>query len=342
MQYSHFSVEERENIQELLWQKASIRTIAKALGRSPSSVSREIQRNKPPERNRYTPRLAHERALAHRKHRGKRKLETHAPLRAYVRHHLKIGWSPEQIAATSREHIGEHISHEAIYQYIYAQVHRGGYGYLRPGREDLRPYLARRRKRRMKKGLRRSYRIHKGPLPSIELRPQEVVHRTHIGHWEDDSLVYTPTCPVRLRTTNELASGVVFIRKTKDRTMTDANRISMETLNTLPSPIRKTLTRDRGAENMGYEALEKTLGLQCYFAHAYSSWERGANENVNGLIRRFFPKKTDFRTVTDEEIRRVEYLLNTRPRKRLGWKTPYQVFYERTGVDLQARVALRG
>jgi IS30 family transposase len=87
---------------------------------------------------------------------------------------------------------------------------------------------------------------------------------------------------------------------------------------------------------MGYEVLERKLGIRCFFAHAYHAWERGSNENTNGLIRRFFPKKTDFRIITDEEIQRVEYLLNTRPRKRLGWKTPYQVFYELTGVALQS------
>jgi len=337
MRYKHFSVEEREKIQEMLWQKAPIRDIARALGRSPSSVSREIQRTKPPERNRYTPRVAHERALEYRKHRGTRKLEKDKVLRAHVVSHLKLGWSPEQIAATAKGAVGVGISHEAIYQYIYiyAQVYRYGHGYLKPGREDLRPYLALRRKRRIRKGLRRSYRLEKGPLPSIDLRPKEVEERTEIGHWEDDSLVYTPTCPVRLRTVSERVSGVVRIAKANDRTMAEANRITKERLGSLPAPLRKTLTRDRGAENLGYEELERDLGIRCFFAHAYHSWERGSNENTNGLVRRFFPKKTDFRTITDEEIQWVEYLLNMRPRKRLGWKTPYQVFYELTGVALQ-------
>lgn len=335
MQYQHFAIEEREKIQELLWQKSSIRTIAKVLNRSPSSVSREVSRNKPLERNRYTPRLAHERALSYRKHRGQRKLKINSLLREYAVAHLKLGWSPEQIAAKSESVIGLSISHEAIYQYIYAQIHREGYGYLKPGREDLRPYLARRRKRRMRKGLRKSYRIEKGSLPSIDDRPPEVKQRITIGHWEDDSMIYTPTCPVRLRTTNELASGVVFIARASDRTMSEANRITKERFSKLPSKLCQTLTRDRGSENLGYAELEQALGIRCFFAHAYCSWERGSNENTNGLIRRFFPKGTDFRTVPDEEIRRVEHLLNTRPRKRLAWKTPYEVFYELTGVALQ-------
>ena len=342
MKYQHIAIEEREKIQELLWQKSSIREIAGVLGRDPSSVSREIKRNKPIERNRYTPRLAHERAHVCRTRRGREKRLKNDKLRTYVALYLKLGWSPEQIAATAKDAVGTCISHEAIYQYVYAQIYRNGRGYLKPGREDLRPYLARHRKRRMKKGLRKSYRIEKGPLPSIDTRPKEVELRLEVGHWEDDSIVSSPTNPVGLRTTNERVTGVVLIAKTHNRTMAEANRVTRERLGTLPTILRKTLTRDRGSENMGYALLEKELNIRCFFAHAYSSWERGSNENVNGLIRRFFPKKTDFRTVSEKEIRTVEYLLNTRPRKRLGWKTPYQVFYELTGVNLAAGVALHG
>ena len=336
MQYHHLTVEERERIQELLWQHASVRAIARALGRSPASVSRELARNRPPERNRYTPRLAEARARRYRKRRGREERLKHPVLRAYVVSRLKLGWSPEQIAATAKDAVGISVSHEAIYQYVYAQVHQGGHGSMKPNHEDLRPYLARHRKRRMRKGFRTSHRVDKGPLPSIDLRPKAVEYRRTVGHWEDDSIVSSPTNPVRLRTTNERVSGVVLIGKTRDRTMHDANRITRERLGVLPTALRKTLTRDRGAENLGYETLEAELGIQVFFAHAYHSWERGSNENVNGLIRRFFPKGTDFRTVTDKQVRTVEHLLNTRPRKRLGWKTPYQVFYEHTGVALES------
>jgi len=334
MKYKQFSIEEREKIQEMLWQKSSARDIAKALGRHHSSISKEVKRNKPPDFNRYTPRVAHERAIRYRKRRGRIERLKNDKLREYVVAHLKLGWSPEQIGATSKFAVGASVSHEAIYQYVYAQVYQGGHGYLKPGREDLRPYLARRRKRRMKKGLRKSYRIEKGPLPSIDMRPREVDLRRSVGHWEDDSIVSSLTCPVRLRTTNERVSGVVFIAKVHDRTMAEANRITNERLGALPQSLRQTLTRDRGSENFGYEELERSLAIRCFFAHAYHSWERGSNENLNGLIRRFFPKKTDFRMISDEEIQWVEYLLNTRPRKRLGWKTPYRVFYELTGVAL--------
>ena len=319
----------------MLWQKASARSIAKAIGRNHSSVSREIKKNKPPIHKLYTPRLAHQRALAYRKRRGRIERLKSAALREYVVFHLKQGWSPEQIANTVKKAMGASISHEAIYQYVYAQIHRDGYGYLKPGKEDLRPYLARRRKRRMGKGFRHVCRLENGPLPSIDDRPEIVDLRREIGHWEDDSIVFSTTCPVRLRTTSERVSGLVLIAKARKGTMKEANRVTLKRLSVIPKEFRKTLTRDRGSENMGYRVLEQELGIRCFFAHAYHSWERGSNENANGLIRRFFPKKTDFRAVSDGEIRLVERLLNSRPRKRLGWKTPYEVFYELTGVAFQ-------
>jgi transposase, IS30 family len=336
MQYKQLSIEERERLMLLHWERRSVRDIARDLGRSPSTISRELRRNFPPERRVYAAHKAHKRARAYRRRRGREVRLKSDTLRQYVVTHLKLGWSPEQIAATAKRTTGTSISHEAIYQYIYTQVHQGDHGFVKSSCEDLRPYLARRRKRRMRKGKRTPYRIQKGPLPSIDARPNEVTSRHTIGHWEDDSLVYTSTCPVRLRTTNERVSGVVFIDKVPDRTMAAANRITAERFVALPPHLRQTLTRDRGAENLGYEELERTLGIRCFFAHAYHSWERGSNENVNGLIRRFFPKGTDFRTLQDEEIQQVEYLLNTRPRKRLGWRTPYQVFYEHTRVALES------
>jgi len=329
MNYTHLTIEEREKLQELLWQKKSIRYIAEVLGRSPSSISREVMRNKPPLRNVYTPRLAHERAVTKRSCRGAPKLVKDSTLLQYVTYHLKLGWSPEQIAQVTRC-----ISHEAIYKHIYRQVYRGGYGYLRPGHEDLRSYLARRRKRRQPKGQRRTQRVLKGPLPSIDERPSAVDLRTSIGHWEDD-LIVSRESPPKLKTINERVSGIVFIERVENGTMEAGDKAVYKRLSVIPLQYRKTLTRDRGSENLGYEKLQTELNIDIYFAHAYSSWERGSNENLNGLIRRYLPKKTDFQTISDEEIHLIEHLLNSRPRKRLGWKTPYEVFFELTGVALQ-------
>jgi len=126
MKYTQLSVEEREKIQELLWRKASVREIARQLGRDASSISREIKRNQTEQRRLYRPRLAHEKALERRTHRGPRKLDSNERLKVFVTTQLKLGWSPEQIAAKAREAVGTGISYEAIYQYVYAQIHRGG------------------------------------------------------------------------------------------------------------------------------------------------------------------------------------------------------------------------
>jgi IS30 family transposase len=334
MNYQHLTIEERETIQLMLWQKQSVRAIAKELDRSPSSISREINKSRRSDGRRfYIPRVAHERAIVNRSKRGERKMASNSRLHDYVIKHLKLGWSPEQIAAMAEEVADTKISYEAIYQYIYAQIHRNGYGYVRPGCEDLRQYLPRRKKRRVKKGQRASYRIEKGPLPSIDNRPQEAEKRKKAGHWEDD-LIVSKASKFALKTINERTSGLVFIKKVKDKTIAESNRSVTKRLDVIPPEYRKTLTRDRGSENLGHIELEKGLGIQCYFAHAYHSWERGSNENLNGLIRRYLPKGTDFRSVSNEQIKHIEYLINSRPRKRLGWKTPYEVFYEMTGVAL--------
>ena len=329
MAYNHLSIEERDKIQELLWQKKSIRYIAKELGRSPSSIGREINKNNSQLKTTYTPRLAHTRALKKRSSRGLSKLDEDEVLRSYVITHLKLGWSPGQIAATA----SRNISHEAIYQYVYAQVYRNGHGEVKPNKEDLRPFLARRKKRRTPQGLRKSQRILKGSLPSIDDRPISVDLRTDIGHWEDDLIVSRESAD-KLKTINERVSGLVFISRVSNGTAEVGDMTVTRRLKAVPKQFRKTLTRDRGSENIKYEKLSEELDIQVFFAHPYSSFERGSNENLNGLIRRFFPKKTNFQLVTDAEIKKVEYLLNSRPRKRLGWKTPYQVFYEMTGVAL--------
>lgn len=329
MKYKHLTIQERETIQLMLWNKQFIRSIANNLNRSPSSISREIKRN-----NRtYIPRLANKRSILNRSNRGRKERLKNDKVRDYVVKFLKLGWSPEQISNTIHS-IKESISYEAIYQYIYAQIHRDGYGYVKSNCQDLRPYLARHRKRRIKKGMRKSYRIDKGPLPSIDNRPKEVSLRLNVGHWEDD-LIVSSKSSIKLKTINERFSGIVFIQRIKNGSIKESNKTVIDILGRIPEKYRKTLTMDRGSENLGYKEIEETLSLNCFYAHAYSSWERGCNENLNGLIRRFLPKKTDFETISDDEIQRIEYLLNSRPRKRLDYKTPYEVFYEKTGVALE-------
>jgi transposase, IS30 family len=327
MAYQHLSIEEREAIQQGLWNKESIRSIAGRLGRSPASISREIRKNLPRERRQYTPRLAQERALMKRTQRGREERLKTPEIRQYVIEKLKLGWSPEQIAGRmKRDEVGS-ISYEAIYQFIYAQVYRKGYGYLKPGKEDLRLYLRRKQKRRRKHGARKGQRLLVPRGPSIDTRPSIVDQRSRLGDWEGDTVESGNHAP-GVNTLLERKSGLFLVTKVRDKTSAATKAAVVARLKHLPV---HTLTTDNGSENQAWKQIQDELGIECFFAHPYRSCERGANENANGLLREYFPKKTDFRQVSEEELHAVEYALNTRPRKRLGFATPLEI----SGVALQ-------
>jgi transposase, IS30 family len=323
MKYRHFSIEERELIQELLWQKVSVRGIAKRLGRSHSSVIRELRNSSAGRSYQYRPRLAHERALRQRKSRGRKDRLKNETIRIYVTTHIKLRWSPEQISGRLKKDLGLSISHEAIYQYIYAQIHRDGWGLLRRGAEDLRPYLRRKRKRRMGKNMTRGQRVFKFKGASIETRPQIVNQRKRVGDWEGDTVESCDHKP-GLNTLVERKTGYTFITKLKDKTSNATIKAVTQRMNVLPQKIKYTLTLDNGPENSDWKEMQEKTKLRVYSAHPYCSGERGTNENTNGLIRDYFPKKTDFTKISDELIKQVEYDLNTRPRKRLNWSTPLE------------------
>lgn len=326
MQYKHLSIEERERIQQGLWQHKSLRQIAKELGRQPSSIAREINRNLPAERFLYTPRLSHARALEKRKSRGRTDRLKSDAIREYVVSCLKLRWSPEQISHRICEDIPEgQISHEAIYQFVYNQIHREGYGYPKPGCQDFRIYLRRRKKRRTHKGQRKCQRIFKPRGASIGERSQVVNERMRLGDWEGDTMASKDN-KTGVNTLVERKTGIVLITKLKNKTSRATTEAISYRMLVLPERAKYSLTLDNGPENQDWQILEEKTGLKTFFANAYHSWERGTNENTNGLIRDYFPKKTDFTAVSNEEIQRVENLLNTRPRKRLGWLTPLEAF----------------
>lgn len=320
MKYRHLSIEEREKLQELFWQKKSIRYIANVLERSPSSVARELKRNFPKEHRVYTPRLAHERALKKRSKRGIEKRLKNEVIRDYVVAHLKLGYSPEQISGTIKKKKIGTISHEAIYQYIYSQIWREGHSYVKKGKEDLRPFLRRRQSRRRHKGLRKPNKIERISGKSIDIRPHVVECRKRLGDWEGDTVESCDHKP-GINTLVDRKSGYVLITRVKDKSSSSTVE-AMKKLQLFPC---HTITLDNGPENTNWRDMELVTSASVYYAHPYHSWERGTNENTNGLIREYFPKKTDFTLVSDEEIKKVEYILNTRPRKRLNWSTPLQV-----------------
>lgn len=334
--FRQFSLDDRVKIEVRYRDGWSMRRIAAYIGdgRTAGAICREIDGKPRIGVGKYQAYISHEKAL---KKRGGKKLVRlkNELIPRYVKEKMKLGWSPEQISIRLPiDYPGNHISHEAIYQFIYAQIHRGGNGAVKRDGEDLRGYLPRRHARRQAKEARKVWKLARSlTLPSIEDRPAAVDERREVGHFEDDTLVSRQSV-VRLKSINERAVGVVLLGKMKDGTREESNRVLREKLKMFPSPYLKTLTRDRGSENLGWEDIEEKTPLKVYFAHAYCSQERGSNENLNGLVRRFFPKKTDFAAVSDDEIKKVEYLLNTRPRKRFGGKTPLEVLFEKTGVAI--------
>ena len=214
---AHLTIEEREAIQQGIWEQESVRHIALKLGRPHSTVLREICRNNPVQATRYTPRLADERAREKRKSRGRTERLKTPELRAYVVQGLKAGLSPEQVSGRAKlEGIGD-ISHEAIYQFVYAQVYRNGYGYLRPGAEDLRSFLPRRHTRRQKKGERRTRRVLRPSGRSIDERPDIVLRRARLGDWEGDSIESRAHGP-GLNSLVDRKSGLLLLSKLEAKT----------------------------------------------------------------------------------------------------------------------------
>lgn len=336
--FKRLCLEERIQIEIKYGQGMDLGKIAKHLGdgRNKSTISREIAGRPRKGIGKYRAYQANCMALKREEKRGKRERLKNQAIRDHVKEKMKLGWTPEQIEMRISKELGKEysISYEAIYQFVYAQVRRGGNGKLKKGCEDLRPYLARRHARRQKKGLRKAQKAERVVLPSIDDRPIAVDKRREIGHFEGDTIVSRES-KSRLKTLNERVCGVVFIGKTNDGTTKECNQVVLNRLTEIPTEYRKTLTQDRGTENFDYKPLEEKLKISCYFAHPYCSQERGSNENLNGLIRRYFPKGTDFAKVSDEEIMRVEGLLNNRPRKRFGGLTPLEVLFMRTGVALK-------
>ena len=331
--YEQLRMEEREEIQLGLWGKKSVREIAKELGASASTIAREIKKNVPPlHKRRYTPRLAHERAVWQRTIRHSRPRLKTKLIRQYVKEKLKLYWSPEQIAGRlPLDHPGQSVSHEAIYLYIYSQYHRQGYGSCIG--EDLRIYLRRKHKRRKRKYV--LFPVEQGHIPgrvSIVRRPQYIEKRIQQGHWEGDAMESRQSSE-KLNTLVERASGVVLISKLANGTKQETTQVVMQRLGALPESLRRTLTLDNGKENAGHQEITKSLGTKCYFCNPYHAWEKGTNENTNGLIRFYLPKKTDFATVSGEQVKAIEDQLNTRPRKRLKYKTPLEVFNQGVAVD---------
>lgn len=313
--YEHLTLLERDQITTMLYEQKSLSEIALALGRSKSTLSREIKRNASPEYRCYLSHRAHGRSEERRRKTGSRPRLKSQQIVLFVGAKLQEGWSPEQIAGRlPKEHPGLRISHEAIYQYIYHPK--------TPNRLEMIGLLRRAHRKRKAKGIGRKVRKTKIPNRiSIEQRPACVESRKQAGHWEGDSLVSRKSL-VALNSLVERKSRLLMLTKLPRKSASDTVEAVVQRLKPLPPEARRTLTMDNGTENAGHQQITSEIGTKCYFAHPYASWERGTNENTNGLIRWYLPKGTDFNTITEKQIAQIESSLNNRPRKCLGFKTP--------------------
>ena len=320
--YRHLSRDKRNIIEGMLIIGSSQKNIATATGFSESTISSEISKNTHSSGT-YSAEYAEAQATKRRDGSKKRSVLSDSRVIEYIDKKLKEYWSPEQISGRGKiEDDPIEVSTESIYEYIYLPENKT---------KELWKYLRRSRKRPKKQKPGRSKR--KGcnirNRVSIHKRPEEVNERSRIGDFEGDSVVGARQGnDGALGTFNDRKSSVVFIGKMERKCSNEMCRVSTEQLKRIPKSKRHTITFDNGSEFVCHEAITAVTGIKCFFADPYSSWQRGANENTNGLIRQFFPKGTSFKHVTQEDADKVANLLNNRPRKRLGFKTPLEVFFE--------------
>ena len=316
MTYKHLSQAERYQIHALMKAGHDQSQIAKLLDRHKSTISRELSRNTGSRG--YRPKQACE--MSADRAQNSRNAPTVEPwVREAACALLCIQWSPEQIASQLP------ISHETVYQHVYADKAQGGtlWKHLRCQKQKRKRYASGRDRR--------------GQIPNrrpLSERPLHIEARRQVGHWECDTVIGA-SHKGAVVTMVERKSGYAVMTKVEKKTSELVSSAIVDKLQPLAARV-KTLTFDNGKEFAGHAQIDQQLQSTAYFARPFASWERGSNENLNGLLRQYVPKKRAMSTVSDEEIRMIQNRLNNRPRKRLGFKTPAEVFHQSL-----KRVALR-
>ena len=315
----YLSEDERVLIADGVRAGRSARSIASALGRSPSTVAGEIARNSDPTTGEYRPHAAHKRMLERRRRPRQRRLEVDAGLRVLVQRYLDQHWSPEQIARQLRVEHGELISVETIYQALYCPrrvLERDAKASLRTKRPYRRP--------RRRGDARRSRFI--APVTLIDDRPPTAADRAEPGHWEGDLIVGAFNRSA-IGTLVERTSRYTLLVHLDGASRAEALRDELTAIfNELPPELRRSLTWDQGSEMAFHHEITRATTLPIYLCHPGRPWERPTNENTNGLLREYFPKSSDLRVHTAADLKRVADELNRRPRKTLRWQTPAMLF----------------
>jgi IS30 family transposase len=315
---SHLTIEEREVISQMRYGRRRAAGIARRLARHRSTIYRELARRG------YSAVRAQRHADERRRSRPLVRKLDRPKLHQEVCQGLTSYWSPEQIAGRMRRHrhrqSRSRVSHQTIYDWIDKQPDcRYWQGFLR--------FSGKRRRRRDRRG--------KIPRTvEIDRRPVAVNRRSRYGDWEGDTVLGTRRHSA-LVTHVERKSGYLLAAKIAARQSAAVNQASYELFQSIPAKLRRTLTLDNGKEFAGYEDLSRWIGIAIYFAQPYAAWQRGTNENTNGLLRQHFPKRTDFDQVTSRQLRNVVRLINDRPRKRLKYRTPNEVLHHAPHVAFE-------
>ena len=310
---SHVTEEQRYVISRMLSKNMTLEDIGTAIGKDKSVVSREIKRNCDQRSGQYKPELAHKKYLS-RLHSKPKCVKLTEPVKEYIEKKIEDKWSPEQISNRPNPEGLDLVSPETIYKYIALDRKTGG---------KLHTHLRRKKKKKRRCSLpdnRGKIKDAKG----IAERPKIVEKNTRPGDLEVD-LIIGEKHKGALITINDRRSGRCWIKLTRTK---DSNRVAKIIIKALEPYMKMihTITSDNGKEFADFKMIEEKLDIEFYFADPYSSWQRGSNENLNGLIRQYFPKKTNFESLTWSEVKYVEKMLNNRPRKRLGYRTPNEEF----------------
>lgn len=322
MSYKHITSEQRDELSALLRAGLDQEEIAIHLNKDPSSISREIRRNNDPITGKYHAKIAKKKTTFRRimAKQGQRKIPNNQKLKKFILVKLKKFWSPEQIAGRlNRKRKKTIVNKDTIYQYIYR----------------VKPYLTKylrfkKDKYRRRRGTKiREKQREEAKKRRINTRPKIVEKRKRIGDWEGDTIVGKGRTSAIL-THVERKSGYLLADKIQRRTSQEILNTVVKRFENIPRKKKATETYDNGVEFASYEEIERKTNITIYFALPYHSWERGTNENTNGLLRQFFPKGMKFDMITQEEVNKAVSLLNNRPRKRLNYLTPKEVFFSCT------------
>ena len=321
--YKKIGKKERGLIARMLAQGKKIREIARLLCRSPSTISNEVSRNQVWDGDKfiYESIVAQEEYESRKSEAGKRKPLKNKWVYQYVINHLQLGWTPEQISGRlKRKHPlvkSRTVGMETIYRYIYNPKNKD---------EVLWEYLPRGQKKRKKQKGRSVHKSHIKARISISKRLLRVNKRKEFGHFEGDSVEGLRSVGDGIHTEVERMSRMFFAVKVKAISSEETIKVQTGIFEKLPPPARKSVTLDNGRENHLHMRLNRALNMKTYFCHPYASYERGTNENTNGLLRRYLPKQTDFSKITQDELDEILSEINNRPRKVLKYQTAQEVF----------------